>query len=132
MTVATGLVAGFPTPYIPLLPSDWQSQIPITAGQVAGFLSVRQSLVIQPPAERALAGRAWPSPRTWEMLSRLLAAAVAVDASSETRRNLVIGCVGDGVGLEFLTWLEELDLPDPEAALRDPETVVFPDRGDRL
>ena len=132
MTVATGLVAGFPTPYIPLLPSDWQSQIPITAGQVAGFLSVRQSLVIQPPSERALAGRAWPSPRTWEMLSRLLAAAVAVNASSETRRNLVIGCVGDGVGLEFLTWLEELDLPDPEAALRDPETVVFPDRGDRL
>ena len=66
------------------------------------------------------------------MLSRLLAAAVAVNASSETRRNLVIGCVGDGVGLEFLTWLQELDLPDPEAALRDPETVVFPDRGDRL
>ena len=90
MTVATGLVAGFPTPYIPLLPSDWQSQIPITAGQVAGFLSVRQSLVIQPPAERALAGRAWPSPRTWEMLSRLLAAAVAVDAASEISRNLVI------------------------------------------
>ncbi|MFL2985830.1 MAG: AAA family ATPase [Candidatus Poriferisodalaceae bacterium] len=131
-TVATGLVAGFPTPYIPLLPSDWQNQIPIAAGQVGGFLSVRRSLVIQPPAERALAGRAWPSPRTWEMLSRLLAAAAAVNASSETRRNLVIGCVGDGVGLEFLTWLQELDLPDPEAALMDPENVVFPDRGDRL
>jgi len=66
------------------------------------------------------------------MLSRVLAAALAVNASSETRRNLVIGCVGDGVGLEFLTWLQELDLPDPEAALRDPETVAFPDRGDRL
>ncbi len=132
MTVATGLVAGFPTPVIPTLPEDWKNQIPIAAGLVGGFLSVRQSLVIQPPIERALAGRAWPSPRTWEMLARLLAAAFAVECSLETKRNLVIGCVGDGAGLEFLNWVQELDLPDPEAALMDPDSVVFPERGDRL
>ena len=132
MTVATGLVAGFPTPVIPTLPEDWKNQIPIAAGLVSGFLSVRQSLVIQPPIERALAGRAWPSPRTWEMLARLLAAAFAVECSLETKRNLVIGCVGDGAGLEFLNWVQELDLPDPEAALMDPDSVVFPERGDRL
>ena len=132
MTVATGLVAGFPTPVIPTLPEDWKNQIPIAAGLVGGFLSVRQSLVIQPPIERALAGRAWPSPRTWEMLARLLAAAFAVECSLETKRNLVIGCVGDGAGLEFLNWVQELDLPDPEAALIDPDSVVFPQRGDRL
>ena len=132
MTVATGLVAGFPTPVIPTLPEDWKNQIPIAAGLVSGFLSVRQSLVIQPPIERALAGRAWPSPRTWEMLARLLAAAFAVECSLETKRNLVIGCVGDGAGLEFLNWVQELDLPDPEAALIDPDSVVFPQRGDRL
>ena len=132
MTVATGLVAGFPTPVIPTLPEDWKNQIPIAAGLVGGFLSVRQSLVIQPPMERALAGRAWPSPRTWEMLARLLAAAFAVECSLETKRNLVIGCVGDGAGLEFLNWVQELDLPDPEAALIDPDSVVFPERGDRL
>ena len=132
MTVATGLVAGFPTPVIPTLPEDWKNQIPIAAGLVGGFLSVRQSLVIQPPIERALAGRAWPSPRTWEMLARLLAAAFAVECSLETKRNLVIGCVGDGAGLEFLNWVQELDLPDPEAALIDPDSVVFPERGDRL
>ena len=132
MTVATGLVAGFPTPVIPTLPEDWKNQIPIAAGLVGGVLSVRQSLVIQPPIERALAGRAWPSPRTWEMLARLLAAAFAVECSLETKRNLVIGCVGDGAGLEFLNWVQELDLPDPEAALMDPDSVVFPERGDRL
>jgi hypothetical protein len=37
------------------------------------------------------------------MVSRLLAAAQAVDASMEAKRNLVIGSVGDGAGLEFLT-----------------------------
>ena len=66
------------------------------------------------------------------MVSKLLAAAEAIEASSEAKRNLVIGCVGDGAGIEFLTWLQELDLPDPEAALRDPEGAVFPERGDRL
>lgn len=130
--VATGLVAGFPAPLIPDLPEGWKKQVPASAALVGGFLSVRQSLTIQPPIERALAGRAWPSPRTWEMVSKLLAAAEAIEASSETKRNLVIGCVGDGAGIEFLTWLQELDLPDPEAALRDPEGAVFPERGDRL
>jgi hypothetical protein len=130
--VATGLVAGFPAPHIPDLPEGWKKQVPASAALVGGFLSVRQSLTIQPPVERALAGRAWPSPRTWEMVSKLLAAAEAIDASSETKRNLVIGCVGDGAGIEFLTWLQELDLPDPEAALQDPEGAVFPERGDRL
>ncbi len=130
--VATGLVAGFKTPDVPQLSKGWQDQLPVTAALVGGFLAVRRSLVIAPPDERALAGRAWPSPRTWEMVARLLAAARAVDASMEARRNLVIGSVGDGAGLEFLTWLEELDLPDPESALKDPESVDFPDRGDRL
>jgi len=132
MTVATGLVAGFPTPVIPMLPKDWEIHIPTAAGLVGGFLSIRQSLVIQLPVERALAGRAWPSPRTWEMLARLLAAALAIEASTETRRNLVIGCVGEGAGIEFLTWIQELDLPDPEAALTDPNSVIFPERGDLL
>lgn len=132
MTVATGLVAGFPTPVIPVLPKDWEIHIPTAAGLVGGFLSIRQSLVIQPPVERALAGRAWPSPRTWEMLARLLAAALAIEASTESRRNLVIGCVGEGAGIEFLTWIQELDLPDPEAALTDPNSVTFPERGDLL
>jgi hypothetical protein len=130
--VAAGLVAGFRSPDVPVLPDGWETQVPLTAALVGGFLGVRRSLVIAPPTERALAGRAWPSPRTWEMVSRLLAAAQAVDASMEAQRNLVIGSVGDGAGLEFLTWLEELDLPDPESALRNPDDVEFPDRGDRL
>ena len=130
--VATGLMAGFPSPRVPNLPGGWEKQIPSGAALVGGFLAVRPSLVIQPPTERALAGKAWPSPRTWEMLSKLLAAAQVLDASPEIIRNLVIGCVGEGAGIEFLTWLQELDLPDPEIALRDPDGVVFPDRGDRL
>ena len=130
--LTSGLVAGFPVPVVPEVGRDWTSQIPLAASQVGGFLSVRQSFAIQPPTDRSLAGRAWPSPRTWEMVCKLIAAADSVQASPEAKRNLIIGCLGEGVGLEFLTWLQESDLPDPEAALRDPKSVVFPDRGDRL
>jgi hypothetical protein len=33
--------------------------------------------------------------------------------------------------VEFLTWLAEADLPDPEAALADPSSFRLPERGDR-
>jgi len=54
------------------------------------------------------------------------------DMSAGVRSALVRGVVGDGAGLELLTWIDELDLPDPEAALADPDGVEFPDRGDRV
>jgi len=131
-TVAAGLVAGFAAPVAPELPGFWTLQIPLAAGLVGGFLGVRPSLVVAPPTDRAAAGRAWPSPRTWEMAIRLVAACEVATVSASVRSALVRGVVGDGPGLEFLTWIEELDLPDPEAALADPGGVQFPERGDRI
>jgi hypothetical protein len=65
------------------------------------------------------------------MAARLLAAAVAAGASDEVQSILVRGAVGDGAGVEFLTWLTEMDLPDPEAVLADPDAFTLPERGDR-
>lgn len=39
--------------------------------------------------------------------------------------------VGDGAGLEFLQWRQELDLPDPEELLANPGSFVLPGRGDQ-
>ena len=39
--------------------------------------------------------------------------------------------VGPGPGVEYLTWLAEADLPDPETVLADPDNFTLPDRGDR-
>ena len=100
-------------------------------GLVAAFLRVRPALACAPPTDPATAGRGWPSPRTWEMTARLWAAADAAGAGGETRSALVRGCVGDGAGVEFLTWLAEMDLPDPEAVLADPASFALPERGDR-
>src|ERR1700733_13633819 len=68
----------------------------------------------------AAAGRGWPSPRTWEMAARLMAAGNAARASQDARSALIRGAVGDGAGIEFLAWLVEMDLPDPEVVLADP------------
>jgi hypothetical protein len=65
------------------------------------------------------------------MTARLLAAAGASGTSEEARSALVRGAVGDGAGVEFLAWLLEMDLPDPEQVLADPASFRLPERGDR-
>jgi hypothetical protein len=65
------------------------------------------------------------------MAARLMAAALASGTSDEARSALVAGAVGDGAGVEFLVWLAEMDLPDPEQVLADPASFRLPERGDR-
>jgi hypothetical protein len=60
-----------------------------------------------------------------------VAACEAAGSSEEVRAALVEGAVGGGAALEFLSWLEHLDLPDPEAVLDDPASFVLPERSDR-
>jgi hypothetical protein len=43
----------------------------------------------------------------------------------------LIGAVGDGAGMELLNYLEQLDLPDPNRVLADPDAFALPTRGDR-
>ena len=65
------------------------------------------------------------------MSARLLAAANAVDASTEAETALITGAVGEGPGVELLMWHLEMDLPDPEEVLADPDAFEVPTRGDR-
>ncbi len=65
------------------------------------------------------------------MAARLMAAAGAAGAGDEARSALIRGAVGDGAGVEFLAWLIEMDLPDPEQVLADPASFRLPERGDR-
>ena len=130
-SVADGLAGGWAAPQVPLLPDGWQAEEISSLGLVAAFLHVRPALACAPPTDAASAGRGWPSPRTWEMAGRLMAAAGAAGASDEARSALIRGAVGDGAGVEFLAWLIEMDLPDPEQVLADPGSFRLPERGDR-
>jgi hypothetical protein len=94
---------------------------------VAGFIHARPHLLLQVPKETALQGRAWPSPRSWDNASRGLA---AFGLDPVAGAEAVVGAVGDGPGMEFIAWVREMDLPDPETLLADPASFRLPTRGD--
>src|SRR5262249_57589504 len=123
-----GLGGGWTAPVVPALPGGWEAGLGLARGLVAAFLHARPALACAPPDDAASAGRGWPSPRTWDMAARLLAAGDAAGTSGEARSALVRGSVGEGAGVEFLAWLAEMDLPDPEAVLADPGSFVLPHR----
>lgn len=129
--IARGLAMGFPRPSLegfdrPATPT----QVVTARSAVASFLEVRPALTLQMPKGTAV-GQGWPSPRSWEAAATLMAACEAVQASPDVRAVLITGAVGEGAALEFLSWLENLDLPDPVAVLRDPDAFELPQRSDR-
>ena len=130
-TVAAGFSGGWPRPEPPSFPDGWERRVPVFCSWIAGFLTVRPMLALAVPEDAPSAGRAWPSPRTWDMVARLQTAAGAGNVGELARSLLVRGCVGPGPGVEYLTWLAEADLPDPEAVLADPDSFTLPERGDR-
>jgi MoxR-like ATPase len=129
--MADGFSQGWRTPAASTLDDSWERRVPVARSWVAGFITVRPNLAIEVPDDAARAGRSWPSPRTWDMAARLLAASESAEIGDEPRSLLIRGAVGEGAGIEFLTWLVEADLPDPEAVLADPDSFVLPERGDR-
>jgi len=129
---AEGITGGFAPPVVPALPANWRAQLPRARGLVAAFVKVRPALACAPPDDAAGAGRGWPSPRTWEMAADLWTAGGEAGASAEVRAALVRGSLGDGAGAEFLSWVQEMDLPDPDAVLADPDGFELPTRGDRV
>ena len=84
-------------------------------------------LALAVPDDSSGAGRAWPSPRSWDLAARLQAAAegenVSQLATFAARR---AAALGPGPGVEYFTWLAAADLPDPEAVLADPGSFALP------
>ncbi|WP_432829030.1 AAA family ATPase [Dactylosporangium sp. CA-092794] len=130
--VARGLAGTWPTADIPRIdPRRAGSALARARGTLSGFLTARPGLTHHLPADAEGRGGAWPSPRTWEMALRLLTFALASDATREALSTALIGAIGDGTGLELINYLDELDLPDPNRVLANPDAFALPERGDR-
>jgi len=130
--VASGLMGHWPEPASLKINDDWERRLPYHAAAVAGFLSARPSVVHQRPKDQHSSGLAWPSPRSWEAVIRVLAAADGTGISEESSMGLVAGLVGEGAAVEFLRFQRDLDLPDPEALLAKPASYVKPKRNDQV
>jgi hypothetical protein len=129
--VADGLAMGFAPPVATRHTRPDPARLATARATVAAFLKVRPALVLQVPTVAAQAGRGWPSPRSWETVAVLLGMCDTAGADEDVRAALVAGSVGEGAGIEFLSWLANADLPDPEAVLADPDSFELPERSDR-
>lgn len=129
-----GLVTGS-WPAMPVFsePDSYERILADEVVLVSGFLRARESQLSVIPKNTEQRGRAFPTPRTWDYAARLSAFAQAVDASADVRRLLIAGCIGGAVAHEYLTWVANQDLPDPEGLLADPTVISFAGmRADRV
>jgi hypothetical protein len=114
---------------IPTVDPNWEKRLPHYRSLIGSFVGkLRSPLLLALPESEDQRSGAWPSPRTWEMASRLCAAAESFGPPTplnDLQIELVQGCVGEGATGEFHGWLASANLPDPEALLADPK--VFPE-----
>ncbi len=129
---AHGSVAGFDTAQIPDLdPARFQQARARQMANIASFIAARPDQLHSLPTNDTLAGKAWPSPRSWTMAGLLLGASEMVGADASVVSTLLAGCVGPTAAAQFLSWWSESALPDPESVLAAPHQFQLPDRADR-
>lgn len=130
-TVARGMAGTWPEVAIPAVdPAKVPGAVARARGAVSGFLTPAGP---GPPHTRR---RREPGPllAVPAHLGDGAAAArhgIRDGAGREATAAALTGAVGDGAGIELLSYLEHLDLPDPERVLADPDAFALPERGDR-
>ena len=99
--------------------------------EVPAFIQFRPDLLHKFDPETYRKGdTAFPTPRTWEMVANALSSTVngrPVRDDATSLRALVIGSVGMGAGLEFLSFLSMIaDLPAVSTVFATPGTAPVP------
>ena len=97
----------------------------------AAFLTSRPALLCAVPETDSAASRGWPSPRSWERLARCLALAEAAGAGEAVWMLIAAALVGEGPAAEYVAYLRNLDLPDPQRLLDDPGSIAELERSDQ-
>lgn len=101
---------------LPTLPEGWQRRLSATRTGVAAFVRSQPSFLHSEPAEPSAQSRPWPSGRTWDMVSTVLAACDAADANANVRWLLTAGAVGEIAAAAYLAWEREASFTQPHSA----------------
>lgn len=91
---------------------------------VSGFLTASPTFAQRVPDDPR-ADQAWPSPRTWEMVCRLLALGLATGTGKEAMAAAIHSAVGRVAGLHLLAYVDGLDLPELAAEPMEPAPVTL-------
>lgn len=110
---------------------DWLAAQSQSAGLVSAFLRSRPQLVDNMPKKQEELGRAWASRRSWTNAAAILEAGIAA-GQQDAALEAAYGVVGHGAGLEFATFIQSRDLPDPKVVLAQAATFPIPVRMDLL
>lgn len=131
--VRDGFLGSWPSFAVPAAdPSSVSQALSEEMVMVAGFIVSRPDLTTALPEGSSEQGRAFPTPRSWEMVATLSSWVSATGLDESVRRMVVRGCVGPGAGAEYLTYREATDLPSPEDVLGAPGQFPLPKRPDQL
>lgn len=128
----------------PFVLNDWLDGVAVAFGKddlsdveaaerakIAAFLSspIGSPLVNNMPKDAVSAGKAWPSPRSWDNLASSLGELAAdpddVDGDNAVRTILIKGFVGDQAANEFILWHDALSLPQYDKYIKDPKSVKW-------
>jgi len=102
----------------PIIINAWPTIYPAVQGMISGFLNAHSTrLYEQPGANSPEGGYAWPSPRTWDMVSKAMATRRALKLPEELDNIICAGLVGTGASDEFSTYRRDADLPTTEDVL---------------
>ncbi|MDQ2738991.1 MAG: ATP-binding protein, partial [Actinomycetota bacterium] len=101
-------------------------------GLVAGFLRATGGTHVdgQVPVDPSVAGRGWPSRRSWTNAVKVMSQFHRDDPANLLA---LTGLVGEGTAIEYVAWKAANDLYDPAEVLADPTKVAWTkERPDRL
>lgn len=107
---------------VEILPEDWEaSNLQFAKSLVAQYLKRHQGALFKMPQAHN-ASCAWASPRSWTNSARCLAAVLSIKEkpTSDLAFLSVYSNVGEGAR-EFMKWVTDMDLPDPEELLANPK-----------
>lgn len=96
----------------------WHEPWARARGIFAGFVRAKGDLLHKMPVMGSPdLGRAWPSPRTWEMAARAYAGSSVHSLALDDTESYVSAFVGAGPAGELFAYATKLDLPNPADVL---------------
>ena len=128
-----GMLSGWQNIEVLKVPVNWREQYYADAVKlVTDFITAVPSALENEPTEATPQNRAWPSPRTWDYATQLLAAAFAVHAEPALMREVIKSAVGDATTKEFWQWYTKRNLLAPEVVLENPLGIELPGKSYQL
>jgi hypothetical protein len=131
-TWVNGMINGFKAIEFPTLPKNWrENYLPQARIDIASYIKARPEQLYKFPDKESARSGPWPSNRSWDNASVVLAASRSINDEDDTGFEMVCGAVGNGSGAELMQYISEQDLRTPQEILKLGKKYTLPARGDQ-